>query len=110
MSERTPVRLVIQAIVERLITAYQPERIILFGSHAHGKADADSDIDLLVVKETEQEFLDRLDDVRRLATGTHRGIPFDPIVLTPRELQERLRRGDQFIAGILQTGEVLYAA
>jgi len=106
---QTTLRPVIQAIVERLIAAYRPERIILFGSHVCGTADADSDIDLLIVKDTPQRFLDRLDEVRRLVTGTHPGIPFDPIVVTPQELAERLQRGDQFVGGIIRTGEVLYA-
>lgn len=40
---------VLTEIVRRLVTAYQPERIYLFGSHARGEAGADSDYDLLIV-------------------------------------------------------------
>jgi predicted nucleotidyltransferase len=36
-------------ITRRLIETYEPERVYLFGSHARGTADADSDYDLLVV-------------------------------------------------------------
>lgn len=36
-------------IVDRIIAAYQPERIYLFGSKARGDAGPDSDYDLLVV-------------------------------------------------------------
>jgi predicted nucleotidyltransferase len=36
-------------IVDRLVTEFDPERIILFGSHAWGNPDEDSDIDLLVI-------------------------------------------------------------
>ncbi len=39
----------IQEMVRRIVTQFQPESIILFGSHARGDAVADSDIDLLVV-------------------------------------------------------------
>jgi predicted nucleotidyltransferase len=36
-------------IVRRLVAAYQPERIYLFGSVARGEAGPDSDYDLLVI-------------------------------------------------------------
>ena len=39
-----------------------------------------------------------------------RSIPFEPIVLTPDELKERLAIGDQFLEEIIKKGEVLYAA
>lgn len=97
-------------MVARLVAHYAPQKIILFGSYAHGEPDEDSDIDLLIIKETSERFLDRMTTVRRLTQGTHRFIPFDPIVLTPSELEERLRIGDQFIAGIVEKGKLLYAA
>jgi predicted nucleotidyltransferase len=87
MNASPPVRTAIQAIVGRIVAHYAPEKIVLFGSHAHGQPDEDSDIDLLVVTSTAEPFLARIDTVRRLVTGTHRRIPFDPIVLTPEELQ-----------------------
>ncbi|MBI4487559.1 MAG: nucleotidyltransferase domain-containing protein [Deltaproteobacteria bacterium] len=103
-------RAVIQKIVQRLVARYAPEKIVLFGSYAYGQPDADSDIDLLIIKATKERFFKRLDRVRRVATGTHPHIPFEPIVLTPVEIQERLKAGDQFLSEILQKGEVLYAA
>ena len=39
----------VQEMVRRLAEAVQPERIILFGSHARGDAGLDSDVDLLVI-------------------------------------------------------------
>jgi predicted nucleotidyltransferase len=39
----------LQEIVRRLVEAYRPERIYLFGSHARGDAGPDSDLDLLVI-------------------------------------------------------------
>ncbi len=65
-------------IVRRIVKVASPTRIILFGSHARGDADEDSDIDLLVVvEETESR--------RELAIETRtalRGIryPFDIVV------------------------------
>ena len=97
-------------IARRLTKDYAPKRIILFGSYAYGSPDEDSDIDLLIIKETEESFLDRLRRVRQLTSGLHRGIPLGPIVLTPQEVEERLKIGDQFIAEILEKGEVLHEA
>jgi len=101
---------VIRAVVDRLVAGYAPAKVILFGSHAAGRPDPDSDIDLLVIKETSRRFLDRLDEVRRLTAGAHPHVPLDAIVLTPAEVEDRLRSGDQFIAGIIGNGELLYAA
>ena len=39
----------ILAVVDAIVRRYHPTRVILFGSYAHGRPDADSDIDLLVV-------------------------------------------------------------
>jgi hypothetical protein len=69
-----------------------------------------SDIDLLIVKKTQERFLDRVDTVRRTVTGLHPRIPLEPIVMTPDEIAERLSKGDQFVAEIIERGEVLYAA
>lgn len=102
-------RAVIQEIVRKLVAGYTPEKIILFGSYAYGQPDADSDIDLLIIKRTKERFFKRLDAVRQLATGTHPHIPFEPIVLTPEEIERRLKSGDQFLSEIIEKGKVLYA-
>jgi predicted nucleotidyltransferase len=109
MNENTKTRSVIQKIVQSLVAGYTPERIILFGSYAYGQPDADSDIDLLIIKATQERFFERLNTVRQVATGTHPHVPFEPIVLTPEELEQRLKAGDQFLSEIVQKGEVLYA-
>jgi len=104
------IKLVTRKIVDRLVAEYAPEKIILYGSYAYGEPDEDSDIDLLIVKKTDERFLDRMYHVRVLVAGLHPRIPFGPIVLTPDELEKRLRIGDQFIDEIVRRGEVLYAA
>ena len=98
----------VQRVVHRLRARYQPLQIILFGSYAYGRPHKDSDLDLLIVKETEKPFLQRLFEVRRLMSPLLDGYPFDPIVMTPRELKRRLQRGDQFFQEIVQKGKLLY--
>ena len=97
-------------IVRQVIDAYRPEKIILFGSYAYGQPDVDSDLDLLIIKKTSERFIDRWISVRRIVSDPKRTIPFEPIVLTPEEVKERLEVGDQFIEEIIAKGEVLYAA
>jgi len=85
-------------------------RIILFGSYAYGNPDEDSDIDLLIVKKTNERPIDRWMSVCNLVSDRKRHIPFEPIVVTPEELEERMRRGDQFFEDIVTKGELLYDA
>ena len=101
---------VIRRVLQRLVAEYAPRRVILYGSYARGEPGPDSDIDLLIVKETSARFLDRWTSVQRILSGTHHAIPVDALVLTPEELEARLARGDLFLAEILEKGEVLYAA
>jgi predicted nucleotidyltransferase len=43
----------IRRVCERIAEAYNPEKIILFGSHANGKPTKDSDVDLFIVMDYE---------------------------------------------------------
>ncbi len=97
-------------MVRRVVDAYRPEKIILFGSYAYGVPHKDSDIDLLIIKKTSRPFIDRLAQVRKILTDPKRSVPLEPIVLTPEELNARLSIGDQFIEEIVTRGKVLYAA
>lgn len=110
MTELQRAQQVISRIVEKIVADYAPQKVILFGSYAYGEPDSDSDIDMLIVKETSERFLDRWMTVQRIITGLHRSLPVEPLVLTPQELENRLTVGDQFIADILERGTVLYAA
>ena len=100
----------IEQIIRRLVEDYQPQRIILFGSLAYGEPDEDSDIDLLVVKDTSETPLERRVRVRRMVADPQRRIPFSALVLTPDELARRLDMGDAFYQEIVRRGKVLYAA
>lgn len=83
---------------------------ILFGSYAYGEPHEDSDLDLLIIKETQERPFDRVTTVIRLTSDAYRHIGFEPQVFTPEEVEQRLRIGDQFVAEIVEKGEVLYAA
>lgn len=94
----------IEAISEKLKKEYNAEKVILFGSHARGEATEDSDIDIFVIAPTKERFYERMATVRRLTRDLCYKLPFEPIVLTREEMEERLRRGDQFVEQIIENG------
>ena len=101
--------LILKDIVQRLNRSYQPDKIILYGSYAYGTPDSDSDIDLLIIKDTDKRSVDRFVEVKQIIYQPGRSVPVSPLVYTPTELEERLKMGDDFVAEILTRGRVLYA-
>jgi uncharacterized protein len=96
----------IRALAQRIADRFQPERIILFGSHAYGHPKPESDVDLLVIMDTPlRSRQQRLVISRALSP---RPFPLDIIVRTPRELAERIAIGDPFLREITTRGKVLY--
>ena len=91
-------------LVEEL-KRYGAEKIILFGSMARGDADHYSDVDLVVVKPTTMNFVDRLADVVRQCPTP---LDADIIVYTPEEFQRMQDAENPFIEGVLKDGKSLY--
>lgn len=96
----------VEQLVQKIVSTYQPEKIIAFGSTASGKADEDSDIDLLVIKETEKPFWERVKEVLSLYDGYR---SFDVSILTPKEAENAPKMGWYFITEeVLKKGRTLY--
>jgi len=98
----------IKDLTQKLISKYQPRKIILFGSYASGKPTPDSDIDLFIVKDTDKSRVERFVEVKRLIYDPERGIPVSPLVYTSEELDDRIALGDSFVEEILEKGVTLY--
>lgn len=96
----------LDAVVNRLITTYDPERIILFGSHADGRAQEGSDFDLLILKESDRAPLARQIEVERILSD--RLVPLDLLVYTPQEVWALYAAGSPFLEEVLGRGRVLY--
>lgn len=94
----------LRMISSHLKQEYKAERVILFGSYAKGKPTEDSDIDLLVISETNEGFYKRMASVRGIIRDLRNGLPIAPIVLTSQEIEGRLEMGDQFIKEIIEEG------
>lgn len=95
----------IQWLLEDL-KAYQPEKIILFGSAARGDVDEYSDLDVAIIKRTTAPFVARSVEAVKLL---RRGIgPVDLFVYTPEEFSRMRENENPFIESILKEGAVLY--
>ena len=81
-------------------------RAIVFGSLARGEASRHSDLDLIVVQETDKRFLDRYDDLLREIVQAVPGCDVDLLIYTPQELARMADR--PFIATALKEGKVIY--
>lgn len=99
-------RRAIDRVAKNIAARFSPEQIILFGSYAYGKPHPYSDVDFLVVMETNERPLAKQLEISR-ALSPH---PFgmDILVRTPKQLQERLALGDSFLRDITTKGKVLY--
>ena len=104
---KTTVEQKIQAIVDKIVKEYQPEKIILFGSWAWGEPHEDSDVDFFIVKESDKDVIERMREVYKIIFGS--GIPTDVLVYTPHQTEQRLNLGDPFLKKIFNSGKILYA-
>ncbi|MCX6249221.1 MAG: nucleotidyltransferase domain-containing protein [Bacteroidetes bacterium] len=93
-------------IVKRIVEVYQPEKVILFGSYANGTAKETSDIDLLLVKQTDEVPVERAVTVRRSLRGFL--FPMDILVYTPKEIENSSRNKFSFVSRVLKSGKILY--
>ena len=100
-------------IVSRL-RSVDPYRIVLFGSAALGERDVDSDIDLLVILDSQavpRTYGERMaariavrDSIREI----NRRLPIDLVVYTRAEYELLREQGASFLSGIESSGKTLY--
>lgn len=97
----------IQKIVQQIVEHFHPQKVILFGSYAHGTPTEDSDVDLLVVMETEEPPLHA---AARIAAAIDHPCALDILVRRPSDLEASLARKGVFATEVLTTGVMLYEA
>jgi len=104
--ERDPI---LAEIVRRLVAAYEPERIYLFGSKARGDADPDSDYDLAVIVPDDASAERRREPLAyRVLRGTRTAA--DVLVWPRATFEARLHVVASLPATVEREGRVLYAA
>lgn len=94
--------------MKRLVAAAQPNRIILFGSHARGDADDHSDVDLLVVQPAVNDRYEEMVRLNRALQGLL--MPVDLLVVSEQEFEHRSRMPGTVEHTARREGRVLYAA
>jgi predicted nucleotidyltransferase len=98
----------IQALADKIAREFHPQKIILFGSHARGDARPDSDVDLLVIMDSNEHPARTAAEV---TCRVHpRRYPLDLIVRSPETVRTRLQMNDWFMRDVMREGRVLYAA
>jgi len=93
-----------------LVEQFQPEQVILFGSYAHGNPDEHSDVDLLVVKNMGKSSVSERRDILkawRPIRWSTKSLPFELLLVSPTEHEQRLATGGGFYASITRDGLLL---
>lgn len=83
-----------------------PDKIFLFGSYANGQANEDSDIDLLVVKNTQEPMHKRSIEIQKLLIGSK--IPVDILVYTNDEFEREKKLDNSFVNTAIHGAQLLY--
>lgn len=96
----------INEIVNIIISQHQPVRIILFGSCASDNFSIDSDVDIVVVKDTDKPLFKRGNEIRKSLIGI--GVPIDLLVYTAAEYEDAMNTRFSFLSMALKKSRILY--
>ena len=97
---------VLDEMVRIIVETVEPERVVLFGSRATGKAERDSDVDFMVIRSQPKN---RLDEEMKLSQALFGFlVPIDILVFTRDEVEHWRDTTNHVIARALREGKVLY--
>ena len=91
-----------------IIKRIDPVKIFLFGSHASGNPNKESDIDLLIVAPSEDRPLERRIKLRQMLKDINRRIGIDLLVYTPEEFEMLENQPSSFVYSALKNGKKVY--
>jgi len=98
-----------QKVVNKIVAAAKPDKIIFFGSYAYGTAGEDSDVDLLVIKSGFKSKIEEYVKIRKCLKGIN--FPFDIIIMSPEEYEYySLNWKNSIPAEARQKGVILYGS
>lgn len=97
----------IRSVVDQIIALVHPRKIILFGSYAYRTPRPESDVDLLVVMETN---LSEAQQAVYILQNIQYRFGIDLLVIHPEKLAQRLALGDWFLREIINCGKLLCEA
>jgi len=97
----------IRNVTRQIVQQFHPQKVILFGSYAYGQPTEDSDVDLLVVMDTDESPL-RV--AAKIAAAIEHPFPLDIVVCTPIEFASAVHRRGVFATEVATKGLTLYEA
>ncbi|GBC84565.1 hypothetical protein HRbin11_00996 [bacterium HR11] len=92
--------------VERLTRVWKPQAVLLFGSFARDDVHEGSDVDIAVIADFREPFLDRIRRLLDLNEGL--SLPLEPVGYTPEEFRTMWRVGNRFVREVAAHGRVLH--
>lgn len=96
----------ISGLVERIVEQSQPQKVIIFGSYVKGTATIKSDLDILVIKDTELPMINRAAELSSVVKNFL--IPVDVHMYTSEEVKEYAKEPFSFIKSVLKSGKVVF--
>lgn len=96
----------INEITTRIVNKVNPDRIILFGSYATGTQKEGSDIDLLIIQDTDLPPQKRGFDIRMSLIGLM--MPFDILIYTKSEFEQEKENRFSFLTSAIKNSKILY--
>ena len=99
----------LEKLVDFIVSEYNPEKIILFGSYGTQRSTETSDIDLLIIKKTNKRFVDRVVELMQLIRNQFGfKYPVELFIYTPNEFRRAKKINSLFIRTVLLKGVVSY--
>ena len=95
----------IEKYKKEVVKRLNPSRIILFGSFARGDVNEGSDVDLIVIADWKEGFLDR---IKLLLDTNSFNLPLEPIGYTEGEFERMAEDKNPFILNALEEGKIIY--
>jgi predicted nucleotidyltransferase len=96
----------VRGIVRRIVDTVQPQKVILFGSRAQGDARADSDFDVLVIKQSDEPRYRR--SIPLYVALADLPVEVEVMVYTPEEVEEWSEVPQTFITTAVREGTTIY--
>lgn len=97
----------IRSVTRQIVHQFHPQKVILFGSYAHGQPTEDSDVDLLVLMDMDEP---PLHIAAKIAAAIAHPFPLDIVVRTQTEFEAAIQRKGVFATEVVTKGIVLYEA
>jgi len=96
---------IVKRFINLIIRKFNIKKIIIFGSFARGDYHKGSDLDLIIVGEFKERFIERIAKIIELNDSD---LEIDVMVYTEEEFQKMIKERRPFIVQALEEGIVVY--